>query len=134
MASIRKEFPVANSAEAVWEAMRDVGEVARRVAPGFLTDSRMDGEARIVHFANGLVAREAIVDLDDEGRRFAYAVTGSAMLSHHNASFTVIPEGPERCRVVWRADLLPHEAARRVAEMMTAGGAAMQKALGRTSG
>ena len=133
MATIRKEFPVEASAEQVWDAIRDVGEVARRVSPGFLTDSRMDGDARIVHFANGLTAREVIVSIDDQARRFAYGVAGTT-LTHHNASFEVVPDGPARCRVVWLADLLPDDAGPRVAGMMEQGGAAMQRTLSQGDG
>src|SRR5258707_183735 len=82
----------------VWHALRDYGAVHRRVAAGFVTDCRLDGEARIVNFANGLVAREVLVDLDDAGRRLAYSVTQTT-LTHHNASFEVIAEGEDRCRV-----------------------------------
>lgn len=57
-------------------------------------------------FANGLVVRELIVDLDDETRRFSYAATGGRT-SHHNASIQVLPEGKDQCRLVWITDLLP---------------------------
>src|SRR2546428_2324247 len=59
MASIRKEFIVNASAAEAWDAIRDVGEVHRRVVPGFVRDCRMDGEARVVSFADGLVAARA---------------------------------------------------------------------------
>ena len=82
MASIRKEFSIAAGADAVWQALRAVGEV-HRFAPGFVTDCRMDGEdARIVTFANGFVTRELIVDLDDKARRLAYSARSeSAVVS-----------------------------------------------------
>lgn len=64
MASIRTEITIERAAKDVWEAVRDVGAVHRRMAPGFLVDTVMDGEARVVTFANGLVARELIVDVD----------------------------------------------------------------------
>src|SRR5262249_43241354 len=129
MASVVREFVVEASAETVWDALRDVGEVHRRVAPGFLLDCRMDGEARIVSFSNGIVAREVIVDVDDAARRLAYSAHGT--LEHHNASFEVVPDGAARARVTWRADLLPHAAGPRVAGMMDDGIAAMQRTLGR---
>jgi hypothetical protein len=133
MASIRKEIPVEAPAELVWDALRDVGAVHQRVAPGFLTDCRMDGEARIVTFANGMVAREVIVDLDDLARRLAYSAR-SERLEHHNASVQVIEEemrhGHARCKVVWIADVLPHAAGEVVSSMMEQGAACMRVALG----
>ena len=54
----------------MWDAIRDVGAIHRRLAPGFVVDTKMDGDARIVTFGNGLVARELIVDIDEDHRRW----------------------------------------------------------------
>ena len=52
---LRNDLQVSGaSAAEVWAALRDVGEVHRRVAPGFVKDCRMDGEARVVTFGHGL--------------------------------------------------------------------------------
>lgn len=128
MASIRKEIPLKARAEEVWDVLRDVGAVHRRLAPGFVTDARLDGDARIVTFANGLVARELIVDVDEKARRVAYAVVGGR-LSHHHATMQVTAEGDGRCRLVWVADLLPHDMAGAIDQMMEQGSAAMKAAL-----
>lgn len=133
MPSIRKELPIAADVASVWAAFRDVGAV-HQLAPGFVTDCRLEegGAARIVTFGNGMVAREMIVDIDDAGRRLAYAVVGGR-LTHHNASFEVIEDGPGRCRVVWRADLLPADLRPAIEGMMEQGMQAMQRRLeGRT--
>ncbi len=127
MASIYKELTLSISPEAAWDALRDVGAVHTRLARGFVADCRMDGPDRIVTFANGLTARELIVDLDDQARRLAYSAR-SERLKHHSASFQVFPDGAG-CRVVWLADLLPHEAAAAVGQMMDAGLAAMRETL-----
>lgn len=129
MASIRKEFPVAADAARVWDAFRDVGNVHRRLAPGFVTDCRLEGEVRLVTFANGFVARELIVDVDEAARRLAYSAR-SERLEHHHASFQVLEDGPGRCRIVWVADVLPHAAAATVGAMMEQGAAVMSKTLG----
>ena len=128
MASIRKEFDVAMSADTVWAALKDVGAVHTRLARGFVTDCRMEGKDRIVTFANGLVAREVIVDIDDRARRLVYSAK-SEHLQHHNASFTVSAHGAGS-RVVWVADLLPEAAAGPIGAMMEQGAAAMRKTLG----
>jgi Polyketide cyclase / dehydrase and lipid transport len=133
MASIRKEIPLAARVEEVWDVLRDVGAVHRRLAPGFVTDTRLDGDARIVTFANGLVARELIVDVDDRGRRLAYAVVGGR-LSHHHATMQVVAEGDGRCRLVWVADLLPHDMAEAIGGMMEQGSAVMKQTLERDPG
>ena len=129
MASIRKEILIDNRPESVWAAVRDVGAVHERLVPGFVVDTRLEDGARVVTFANGLVARELIVDVDDEARRLAWAVVGSPRLTHHNASMQVFVEGEGRSRVVWIADLLPNEVARDIRALIEQGMAVMKKTL-----
>jgi carbon monoxide dehydrogenase subunit G len=131
MASIRREILIEARPESVWDAVRDVGAVHERLAPGFVVDTRLEEGARIVTFANGLVARELIVDVDDAARRLAWAVVGSPRLTHHNASMQVFADGERRSRVVWIADLLPHEVAGTIAAMIEQGLGTMKKTLER---
>jgi len=128
MASIRKEILVDNTPERVWDALRDVGKVHERVAPGFVVATQMEEGARVVTFGNGMTARELIVSVDDDSRRVVWAVVGSPRLTHHNASVQVFPEG-KGCRVVWIADLLPNEAAGDIAGMIEAGMGVMKPTL-----
>ena len=128
MASIRIETSVAVPPETAWAAFRDVGAVHTRLARGFVTDCRMEEGTRIVTFANGFVAKELIVDIDDAGRRLAYAVTGSPRLVHHNASFQVMTKG-SGSRIVWRADILPDSAEPTIRGMMEQGSVAMRQTL-----
>jgi len=131
MASIRKEIVIEASPKRVWDAVRDVGAVHERLAPGFVVDTRLEAGARVVTFANGLVARELIVDVDDEARRLAWAVVGSPRLTHHNASMQVFDDGDRGSRVVWIADLLPNEIAGTIAAMIEEGLGTMKKTLER---
>ena len=131
MASIHKEIVIETSPKRVWDAVRDVGAVHERLAPGFVVDTRLEAGARVVTFANGLVARELIVDVDDEARRLAWAVVGSPRLTHHNASMQVFDDGDRGSRVVWIADLLPDEIAGTIAAMIEEGLGAMKKTLER---
>jgi len=128
MATIRKEILVRASPESVWSAVRDVGEVHRRLCPGVLVDCRMDGDARVVTFANGLVVRELIVDVDDDARRFSWAAVGGR-LTHHNASMQVFPDPAGGTRLVWIADVLPHELEADIRALMDLGSAALKKTL-----
>jgi carbon monoxide dehydrogenase subunit G len=131
MASIRKEIVIEASPKRVWDAVRDVGAVHERLAPGFVVDTRLEAGARVVTFANGLVARELIVDVDDEARRLAWAVVGSPRLTHHNASMQVFDDGARGSRVVWIADLLPNEIGGTIAAMIEEGLGTMKKTLER---
>jgi hypothetical protein len=127
MASIRKEIPLAANAATVWDVVRDVGAVHTRFAPGFVTDTTLEDGARVVTFANGFVARELIVDVDEDARRLAYSAR-SERIAHHNASFQVFDEG-EGCRLVWIADVLPQAAAVTVGAMMDEGARCVAAAL-----
>jgi len=131
MASIRKEILIEARPEAVWDAVRDVGAVHERLAPGFVVDTRLEDGARIVTFASGLVARELIVDVDDDARKLVWAVVGSPRLTHHNASMQVFADGERRSRVVWIADVLPNEIAGYIAGLIEQGVGTMKKTLER---
>jgi Polyketide cyclase / dehydrase and lipid transport len=128
MAYIHKEILIDARPADVWAAVRDVGAVHERLARGFVVGCRLDGDARVVTFANGMVLRELIVDIDDEARRFSYAAVGGR-LSHHNASFQVFAEGETGCRLVWITDLLPNEFAGPIGEMQDQGVQAMKRTL-----
>ena len=130
MASIHKNIPIDAPAHEVWDAVRDFGALHTRLVPGFVLDTRLDGEARIVSFANGTVARELLVDCDEARRRLVYAIH-SERLTQHSASVQVIADGEARCRMLWTVDLLPHEIAPYISSQMDQGALAMQKAFAR---
>jgi len=130
MASIYREVTVDAAPELVWDAIRDVGAIHERLAPGFVVDTKLEEGARLVTFGNGVVARELIVDLDDTARRLAWSVVGGKM-THHNASLQVFGDGAGRSRVVWIADLLPNELAPYITGMIDQGMAVMKKTLER---
>lgn len=128
MASIRKEIAIKAGADEVWAAVRDVGKVHERLAVGFVTDVRLEPGARVVTFANGFTVRELLVDVNDQNRRAAYAVVGSAA-SHHNASMQVFADGAGSCKLVWITDLLPDEIAPTFRPLIEQGAVAMKRTL-----
>jgi hypothetical protein len=128
MATIRREITLAAETAAVWDAVRDIGAIHKRLCPGFVVDTQLEEGARMVTFGNGLKVREVIVDQDDNARRLAWSAR-SERLSHHNASMQIFDEGPGRCRAVWIADLLPNEAAPAIAAMIEQGMASMKRTL-----
>jgi len=127
MATIHKEVQINASPEQVWEALSDVGALHTRLAVGFVTDTRMEGNARVVTFANGMVAREEIVAVDDAARRVAWAIVGQQF--HHYNGAAQLFDHANGTRFVWTTDLLPDELAPNVDEMMTAGIAAIKKTI-----
>ena len=130
MACIRRELPIDAAPDRVWAAVRDFGAVHQRLAPGFALDARLDGDARIVTFANGTVARELMVDCDDAARRLVYAVV-SERVKHYSASVQVLADGDSRTRLIWIVDLLPNEIAPYIGGQMDQASSAMTKALAR---
>ena len=125
MASIRIEHLIDAPANRVWDAVRDVSALHTRLVPGFVVDTRMDGDARVVTFGNGVSVREVIVDLDDARRRFAYSIKGET-LSHHHATNEIFDAGDGRCRFVWTADFLPDAAVEVMRPMMEQGAAVLK--------
>ena len=117
MATIRKEIRIDRSKEFVWDAIRDVGAIHRRLVPGFVVDCQLEGDWRTVSFVNGLVVRELIVSVDDKTFRHSWSARGGT-LTHHNASVQVFAEGDHQSRVIWIADLMPNEAADAMSEMI----------------
>ena len=130
MASIHKDIPLDAHPDDVWSAVRDFGAVHTRLAPGFVTDARLDGDKRIVTFANGMVAREQLVDCDEARRRLVYAIANERV-SHYSASVQVTADGDLRSRLIWIVDVLPNEIAPYIDAQMDQGALAVRNALGR---
>src|SRR5205085_11301520 len=105
----------------------DFGGV-QKLFTGVLVDAGVEGNARVVTFANGLVVRELLVDIDDSARRIAYAAVGGRA-THHNASLQVVAEGDSRSRVIWITDFLPDEIGGGIRALVEQGSAAMKRAL-----
>ena len=133
MASIRRQVRIERPSAEVWDALRDVGALHTRLVVGFVTDCRLEGDSRIVTFANGMTVRERIVDVSEEDQRVAWSAEGGR-LSHHNASAQVVPVASGACDVVWIADLLPNEMAPAIAAMIDQGLAAMKRTLESANG
>lgn len=120
MACVRKEILIDASPQDVWAAVRDWGALHQRLVPGFVVDTQLDGEDRIVTFFNGTVLREVLVDLDDETRRLVWSIVDGPY-THHSACAQVFSAGMGASRFVWTADLLPNDLAERTAALMQQG-------------
>lgn len=108
MATIRKVLELDAPIATVWAALADFQNVHTRVAPGFVTASEPDGDARVVTFANGTSAREQLVTMDEKQHRVVYAIK-EGRATHHNASVDLIAEGSQKTLFVWTTDVLPDE-------------------------
>jgi Polyketide cyclase / dehydrase and lipid transport len=120
MATICKETQIQASPQRVWDALRDVGALHTRLAPGFVVDTQLDGNARIVTFGNGMVVREDIVAVDDAAHRVVWAIIGQ-QFQHYNGAAQLDAHSDGGTGFVWTVDLLPDELAADVGAMMEAG-------------
>lgn len=119
MASLYREIPLETDAAHAWATLRDSRNIARIFA-GVLTDAHLEGDMRIVTFANGNVVQERIVAVDDEHMRVAYTVCGPNF-DQHAASMQIVADSGGRCRMVWISDFLPDERRAMVEPLMDAG-------------
>lgn len=125
--TIRKEILIDASPEQVWDAVRDVGAVHRRLVPRYTEDTRMNGHERTLTMLGGNVVREYIVSVDDQARRMAYAVVESQTpLLHHHASFQVFPHEGGAAVLVWTTDFLPDDLAAEIQARVDRGSQVMK--------
>lgn len=118
MASIIKSVETVAPVRVVWSAIRDIGALHTRLVPGFVVDTVLDGDARIVTFANGMVIRDSIITIDDEHRRLS---AEGGPHDHYNGAAQAIEQAHGTTLVLWTADFKPDE---------LAGAAAMEDRIG----
>ncbi|HMN82457.1 MAG TPA: SRPBCC family protein [Burkholderiaceae bacterium] len=128
MAYFQREIDIDVPASAAWDALRDVGNLHRRLVRGFVTDCEFDGKVRQLKFANGVSAAERIIAISEEAHRLSWSAV-SERLAHHNASAQITPVGPGACRLVWTVDLLPDSMAPAIESMVLAGLQAVKSTL-----
>lgn len=130
MASIHKEFVVDAAPDQVWDVLADFGAVHQRLAPGFVTDTRLDADTRTVAFADGTIVTERLVDLDPASRRVAYSIVGGHLHpAHHHASMQALPAENGKTLFVWHTDVLPETLVAPIAESVDRGSTVIQRAL-----
>lgn len=128
MASVARQLVVDRSADDVWDAVRDVGAIHTRLAPGFVRNTVYENGVRTVTFGNGATLVEPIVSVDDVRRRLVWTARGG-ITRHYNASMQVRNDRG-RARIIWIADFLPDDAAPAIDAAMRAGLAAIGTHLG----
>ena len=128
MATIRKEILTTAHPDIAWDAIRAVDSLHTRLVPGFVKDTKMEGEVRIVTFFGGIVVREPIVSIEENHRRLVWTSVGGR-LSHYNASLQVFAGDNGGSKILWIADLLPNELEGTIQSMIDAAAVAMKKTL-----
>ncbi|MYS78943.1 MULTISPECIES: SRPBCC family protein [Streptomycetaceae] len=123
MTHIHEERIVEADADDVWAIVGEFETGPVRMAPGFVVDSRLaEPGIRLVTFANGMTARERLIEVDPDERSFTYAVVGgSATPTHDRATMRVRPTTAGRCTFVWTRDVLPDGLAEPMRQAMAYG-------------
>ena len=133
MATARTEITIDANADDVWEVIRDFENGPLLMARGHVTSSRTEDGVRVVTFANGSVARERCIAVDDEQRRIVFSIIGGTVVPEHdNATMQVFDDGEGHSRFVWIHDVLPDTLAAPLLAAMEHGNLAIQRTL-RTS-
>jgi hypothetical protein len=88
--------------------------------PGFVVETNLDGEDRIVTFFNGAVAWERLIDLNEDERRLVWSIVDGPY-THHNGAAQVLVDEDGKTRFVWVAGLLPEELAPVTGELIERG-------------
>jgi carbon monoxide dehydrogenase subunit G len=127
VASIFVEIPIDASPDDAWAALRDWGAL-HELAPGFVLETKVDGEDRLVTFFTGRQVRERIIAVDDERRRLAWTLVDGPY-AHYNGAAQVTERDGGGTLFGWTADLLPHEGAEQTRELMERGAEAIKGAL-----
>jgi uncharacterized membrane protein len=109
VATVRRAIDVDVPIGVVWDAVRDFGALHERLAAGFATATRVEGDDRVVTFVNGAVFRERLISSDDDGHRLAWTIVDGPW-THHNGSVELFTDSEGRTRLVWTTDMLPHDA------------------------
>ena len=121
MGTVSKTVHIDAPAQLAWDAVTDVGALHVRVAPGMVTDTKLEdaGAVRTVTFSSGVVLREQIISNDPAAMRLCWTASGGPW-THHNASLQITGHD-NGCDVTWTADVLPHDAVDIIAPFIEAG-------------
>jgi Polyketide cyclase / dehydrase and lipid transport len=110
MTSIDMEFAIDLDADYVWRVISDWTTGPSGMSGDQVVSTKVDGNMRVVTFADGTIVRERLVTCDDDARRLVYSLLGDTVRPEHdNAVMHIVPDGPQRCRFVWSRDVLPDE-------------------------
>ncbi len=126
MASFRTESIIDVPADEAWARLSDLANT-HMLFPGVLTACTLDGDVRVVTFADGTVVRERIATVDPDARRLAYGVI--ERFEYHASMMEIVAVNAQQCRLVWISDVLPDAAIERVTGLMKKGTAAFKTAL-----
>ena len=72
-----------------------------------ITECRVEGNKRWITLAAGIVFEEDIITLDQDLRRFQYKIVNNSLIKFHLGTVDVIPDGDNRCLMMYSTDMDP---------------------------
>ena len=131
MATARVDIAIETSAERECSVVRDFERGPLTMAPGHVTGCQAHRGIRTVTFADGTIARERLIGVDEQDRRIVFSIIGDTIRPEHdNAVMQVVPGGDSTCTLVWMHDVLPDDLAPTLHAAMVHATPAIQTALG----
>jgi hypothetical protein len=104
MGTVRRHTFVDCNADKVWSF---VGAPERLHEWFPITECRFEGNKRWITLAAGIVFEEDIITLDQDLRRFQYKIVNNSLIKFHLGTVDVIPDGDNRCLVMYSTDMDP---------------------------
>ena len=104
MGTVRRHAFVDCNADKVWSF---VGAPERLHEWFPITECRVEGNKRWITLAAGIVFDEDIITLDQDLRRFQYKIVNNSLIKFHLGTVDVIPDGDNRCLVMYSTDMDP---------------------------
>ena len=104
MGTVRRHVFIDSPADEVWAL---VGDPARLHEWFPITSCEVVGNKRWINLGSGLRFEEDIITLDHDLRRFQYSIVNNLIVKSHLGTVDVIPDGPNRCMVMYGTDIDP---------------------------
>jgi hypothetical protein len=104
MGTVRRHTFVDCNADKVWSF---VGAPERLHEWFPITECRVEGNKRWITLAAGIVFEEDVITLDQDLRRFQYKIVNNSLIKFHLGTVDVIPDGDNRCLVMYSTDMDP---------------------------
>ena len=104
MGTVRRHAFVDCNADKVWSF---VGAPERLHEWFPITECRVEGNKRWITLAAGIVFEEDIITLVQDLRRFQYKIVNNSLIKFHLGTVDVIPDGDNRCLVMYSTDMDP---------------------------
>ena len=102
MGTVRRHAFVDCNADKVWSF---VGAPERLHEWFPITECRVEGNKRWITLAAGIVFEEDIITLDQDLRRFQYKIVNNSLIKFHLGTVDVIPDGDNRCLMMYSTDM-----------------------------